>query len=81
MSLHAFSVVMLILIQSLDQSICCFSSCCKFNTQRTLLNVDDHDEKIFFREHKEENIVEMQLQRDRTENEFPSIESPISSTG
>ena len=67
--LHAFSVLMLILIQCLDKCQCCPSSCCKSNIQRTLLDVDNSDNIILFGTQRDGDI-EMQIQvSDKLENQ------------
>ena len=58
---HIISVLTLALIQLLercDKDSCCISSCCKSTIQRTVLDVDNSDQLIFFRQ-KENEAREM----------------------
>ena len=56
---HIISVITLALIQLLERcDSCCISSCCKSTIQRTVLDVDDPNQLIFFRQ-KENEAREM----------------------
>ena len=62
LSIHAFSIIMLILLQFLQKCNCCTSSCCESITQRTMLNVDNPLEKIEFQQTaNKEHELEIQI--------------------
>ena len=59
--LHVFCVILLLLIQFLSQCNCCNSSCCDEITQRTLLDVQNPNEVILFKQ-KDKVLEEREME-------------------